>query len=82
MERPGVDRRCNGGGAPVGAPVRLASQITLLKEEALATCCALALAQDVLTGLGQISPASELATAFHVLEGRLLVDQALDSSGS
>jgi hypothetical protein len=62
--------------------MHLASQVTLLKEEALATCCALALAQDALTRLGQLSSASALETVFQMLEGRLLVDQALASSGS
>ena len=78
----GVDGERDGGAWPFGRPVRLASQITLLKEEALATCCALAMAEDMLIRLGQLPPTSELSTAFQLLEGRLLSDQALDSSGS
>ncbi len=63
-------------------PLRLASAITLMREEAIATCCALALAEDELTRLGQLSSAAEMARTFQLVEGRLLVDQALDSSGS
>ena len=63
-------------------PVRLASQITLLKEDALTTCGALSLAEDALSRLGQPSLAAELGRAFQLLEDRLLVPQAPDASGS
>jgi hypothetical protein len=63
-------------------PVGLASPVTLLKEDALATCCVLSLAEDALSRLGQPSLAAELGRAFQLLEGRLLVPQASDASGS
>ena len=82
VDRAGINLHPGAGVSPVATTIRLASAITLMRDEAIAACCALALAEDELTRLGQLSSAEEMALTFQMVEGRLLVDQALDSSGS
>ncbi|HEY2215295.1 MAG TPA: hypothetical protein VGH31_09585 [Acidimicrobiales bacterium] len=82
VDRAGVNPHPVVGVSPAATAIRLASAITLMRDEAIATCCALALAEDELTRLGQLSSAAEVARTFQLVEGRLLVDQALASSGS
>jgi hypothetical protein len=82
VDRAGVNRHPGVGVSPLATGIRLAPGITLMRDEAIATCCALALAEDELTRLGQLSSAAEVARTFQLVEGRLLVDQAFESSGS